>query len=319
MALTTAQAIAYGTLALCAEDNYTDGALAPVPDPRILAAGWTITGLLTAEDAIIPDSGELLDGDASSRVYYGFVARNHTDQNLFVVAIRGTAGGAEWLIDAKFAPKVHPKYPNAKVELGFWTIFQSMSLADPTTGATTHQDAAEGVAAMLGDQGRAIVTGHSLGAALATYLAEAIAARKPRKVSACLFASPRTGDAQWTAIFDAQVADYLLFTYILDAVTHVPAGPDYSTLSKAVILEPATAQASVKLDLFCNHHLVDYFAMIDYTAYQGVAESGDDKKYCMECILGGPGTASMQAKALAALIKEFGVGARVVLAAFKAL
>lgn len=320
MAITDQQAIPYGWLALCAEDMYSDGALNPPPDARIAKSGWSILGILTAMDALIPVAGapnRKLAVDLGKRVFYGFLARSQSDPAQHVVAIRGTEGIVEWAIDAEFAPIPHPAFPQAQVEQGFWGVYQTMSLADPATGATTHQSAAEGVAALVGGGG-VVVAGHSLGAALATYFASALALRMPNRVRACLFASPRTGDAAWTAIFDQHVADYRLFNYLLDIVPHVPVGIGYSTLSKATVIEPANAQAGISLDLFCNHHLVDYCAMIDYAQEQAAELSRPDAS-ADKCILGPADKVPETAKALAVLIKDFGLATQAAVSLLKSL
>ena len=305
---------------LCAEDMYSDGALKPPPDPRIASSGWSLIGILTAMDTLIPASdaaSQKLGIDQGKRVFYGFVARNQADPTQHVVAIRGTDGIVEWAIDAEFAPIPHPAYPGAHVEQGFWGLYQTLSLADPATGATTHQNAAEGVAALVG-AGSLMVTGHSLGAALATYFAQALAVRLPARVRACLFASPRSGDGAWTAIFDQHVADYRLFNYLLDVVPHVPTGIGYSTLSKATVIEPSNAQAGIGLNLLCNHHLVDYCAMIDY-AQQQAAPLGPADAAAVKCILGPASKVPETARALAVLIDDFGVATRAAVNLLKGL
>ena len=226
MPISDSQAVSFGLLTMYAEDMYgaAVGSLNPPADQRVEAAGWSIVGYLTAQDALIPSKGaplRTLQVDPRHRVFFGFLARNKTDPNSYAVAIRGTQGLVEWVIDAEFMLIPHPRHAGAQVEQGFWNIYQTMSLADPISGITTHQNAAEGVEEVVGT-GKVIVTGHSLGSALATYFTEDLAERLGPKVSACLFASPRTGDSTWVNIFNTNVKDYRLFNYILDIVTHVP-------------------------------------------------------------------------------------------------
>jgi hypothetical protein len=167
--------------------------------------------------------------DRGKRVFYGFVAQSQTIPTSYVAVIRGTDGIIEWIIDAEFVPIPHPRFPNARVEQGFWGINQTMSLADPTSGVTTFQNAAEGVENLVGN-GAIVVMGHSLGSALATYFVEDVAERLGPHATACLFASPRTGDSTWAAIFDQNVKQYSLLNYVLDLVPYVPTGIGYSTL-----------------------------------------------------------------------------------------
>src|SRR5271166_3903148 len=160
------EAVEFGLLAMYAEDMYTAavGSLSPPADPRIAASGWDIVGYLTAQDALIPSRSappQTLGIDRTRRVFFGFLARAQSDPTSFVAVVRGTEGLIEWLIDAQFLLIPHPRHAGVQVEQGFWNIYQTMSLADPTTGITTHQNAAEGIA-MAVDAGTVTVAGHSL-------------------------------------------------------------------------------------------------------------------------------------------------------------
>jgi triacylglycerol lipase len=135
------------------------------------------------------------------------------------------------------------------------------------------------------------------------------------RATACLFASPRTGDAAWAKLFDSNVTTYQLYNYILDLVTHVPS-LGYATLSKATVLEPSKAQANIRLDIFCNHHVICYCAMIDYAAAVAAPTVPGDAK-CKLCI--SPPPMSKAAIALADLISEFGIGDEKSIAMLKAL
>ena len=315
-------AIQFGLLAMYAEDMYAValGTLNPPADARIAAAGWNVVRYLTAQDALVPTKGasnRKLGIDPGKRVFYGFVAQNLADPNAYVAAVRGTEGVIEWVIDAEFVPIPHPRFPGARVEQGFWGIYQTMSFADPATGATTFQNAAEGVEELVGN-GNIVVTGHSLGSALATYFVEDLAERLGAKATACLFASPRTGDSVWAGIFDQNVKQYALFNYILDLVPHVPTGIGYKTLSKATIIQPSAAQAGVRLDLFCDHHVLCYCAMIDLAQANAAPLTAPDL-IGKTCILGDASTVPEAAKALAVLINQFGLGTEKALILLKAL
>src|SRR3974390_411723 len=298
------QAVALGLLTMYAEDMYgaAVGSLNPPADQRVEAAGWSIVGYLTAQDALIPSKGaplRTLQVDPRHRVFFGFLARNKTDPTSYAVAIRGTQRLVAWVIDAEFMPIPHPRHAGAQVEQGFWNIYQTMSLADPVSGITTHQNAAEGVEEVVGT-GTVIVTGHSLGSALATYFAEDLAERLGPKVSACLFASPRTGDNAWVNIFNANVKDYRLLNYILDIVTHVPT-IGYATLPNQTMIEPSTAQAGIRLDVFCNHHIICYCAMIDYQQAMA-APTTPQAASCVSCIVPPPSKMPEPAIAMAVII-----------------
>lgn len=320
MTISDAQAVSFGLLALYAEDMYAEapGSLAPPADTRIAADGWSVVGYLTARDAVFPRKGQAHRRLACGpeRVFFGFVGQKVSDPSLFVAALRGIDGIVEWAIDAEFLPVPHPRHPEAKVELGFWDIYGAMSLADPVSGVTRELNAAQGVAQLVGG-GTVVVAGHSLGAALATYLAEDLAERLGARASACLFASPRTGDAAWASLFDAKVGDYRLFNYVLDVVTHVPS-LGYAPLPRATVLEPSSVEAGVKLDILCNHHLLCYITMIDFDAAKSALGAPQDQD-CAVCVVGGPGTMPETARALAFLIEKLGVADKRSLAILRAL
>jgi len=314
-------AVDLGLLVMYAEDMYSarPGSLSPAADPRIAAAGWTIVAYLTAQDAVFPSAGDVdrtLSIDNSKRVFYGFVARDNGAPTSHVAVVRGTDGMVEWIIDAEFVPIPHPRHLNVRVEQGFWGIYQTMSLADPVSGARTYQNAAEGIAALVG-AGTVAVTGHSLGSALATYLADDLAERIGAQASACLFASPRTGDTAWATLFDSEVRSYRLYNYILDLVTHVPS-LGYATLPQAIVIQPDSAEAGIRLDIFCNHHVICYCAMIDYAKTMAAQTTVQDAS-CKACILGPAAAVPNEARGLATAVNAFGIADARALVVLKAL
>jgi triacylglycerol lipase len=306
-AMTDQQAVGFGFLTMIAEDMYTGpnlGSLCPPVDARIAAAGWTVVAYLTALDVVFPPKGaasQRLSRDPLKRVFFGFLARSGADPSAYAAVVRGTEGIVEWAIDAEFLLVPHPRHLGAHVEQGFWDIYQTMSLADAATGQTTHPKAAEGIALTVGTR-TVTVVGHSLGRALATYLTSDLAERLESKVSACLFASPRTGDQAWADLFAATVTDYSLFNYILDIVPHVPT-IGYAALPNATVIQPATAQAGIRLDIFCDHHAICYCAMIDYAVRPPATDLDASSKACIS-----PPPMAKLAIALAAIINTFTPG-----------
>ena len=138
-----------------------------------------------------------------------------------------------------------------------------MQLIDPTGVALG--SLAPGVVALAGAVGPVTAVGHSLGSALATYLTLDLArAGLGTRVSACLFASPHPGDQAFVTLFDETIADYRLFNYILDIVPRVPPGLGYAALPRRTVIRPSTAEAAIRFDIGCNHHVICYCAMLDY-------------------------------------------------------
>ena len=84
-------------------------------------------------------------------------------------------GLPRWLEDGQFpliryVPKIPlpPGTPDAQVELGFWGIYRTLALTD--TGGAPLGAVADALPAILGPADAVVVSGHSLGAPLATYL-----------------------------------------------------------------------------------------------------------------------------------------------------
>jgi hypothetical protein len=100
-----------------------------------------------------------------------------------------------------------------------------------------------------------------------------------------MFASPRAGDVTFARNYDAKVGDYIVYDYVLDIVPKVPLFFGYSPLPKAIIFEPADAQAVIQHTLGGNHHAICYAAMIDYTAANWANVPAADKD-CAACIKG---------------------------------
>ncbi len=291
--ITNPQAVDFGYLVAFAEGMYLPGSITPGDGARVAAAGWDIVAHLIARDSILPDMKSLGPTDPKALqlgalVFYGYLARNHADPTRYAAAIRGTSGFAEWVIDADFFLRDSPSSPGAKVEQGFWSVYDSMTLVG-LDGVQIGAKAADGIASAV-DQGNVTVCGHSLGSAVATYLSFDVAKLLGVRASACLFASPRTGDLAWTTAYAGKVAACRLMNYILDVVPYVPldAPPafQYSTLPSAEIILPLSAQAEVRFDVVCDHNVICYCAMIDYADTKARASAQDAASW--RCIVGPP-------------------------------
>jgi hypothetical protein len=293
MAITNPQAVDFGYLVAFAEGMYVPGSTIPHDAGRPAAAGWDIVSYLFARDSILPPMSSLGPHDPKALqlgepVFYGYLARNHADPTRYAAAIRGTSGFAEWVIDADFFLRDAPSSPGAKVEQGFWSVYETMTLVG--LDGSEMGNAANGIANQVG-QGTVTICGHSLGSAVATYLSFDVAKLLGARASACLFASPRTGDLAWTTAYAATVATCRLMNYVLDVVPYVPfdAPPQfqYSTLPMAEIILPSAAQAEVRFDVVCDHNVICYCAMIDYADTKARASAEDAASW--RCILGPPG------------------------------
>ncbi len=295
MSMSNQTAAQTALLVFYAEMMYVPDTTKPKDEPRIAQAGWDVIAYLVARDSILPKRSELAPGQRKALqmgeiVFYGYLARSKTDQNAYLAAVRGTSGQAEWIIDAEFLQIDYPKQPGAKVEQGFWGVYDSMNLVE-LDGETVIGKAADAIAKTIGENGQVTIAGHSLGSSLATYLSLETAQIIGERASAALFASPHTGNGVFVDLYDRTLGDrYSLYNYVLDVVPYVPFSLplehiDYERLPKATIISPMSSQADVKVDISCDHHLGSYAAMLDYDFAKASPKTPAEEQM-FQCVLG---------------------------------
>jgi len=185
----------------------------------------------------------------------GIVAQNTADANDVFVAVRGTEGIWEWLQDAKFLPRPFPKVSGSGLtEDGFTDMYFSFSLT-PNPSNTFMSD----VAALLPPKAAVTVTGHSLGAALATLLALDMSVNTKVSVGLYTLASPRVGDLVFHNLFNHVVPNAYRVANRLDIVTQTPPPLLYFHVGDDTELTPS---GTMKFDILCEHHLTSYFNML---------------------------------------------------------
>ena len=243
-------------LVLAAEEMYDaqgPAAIEPILDPRI-TANWVLRGYITGQDAIFRILGRWALGE--QRVFYGLVLERKDTPGKFAAVIRGTSGAVEWGEDVEGLPTV-ARFPGL-VEAGFVGIGDTFSFRPPggqdmplipalralTTGAPL------------------AVTGHSLGSALATYLAYDAALVSPGRVSLRVFASPHPGNSTFTAAVAAAIPDHAHYRNVNDVVPKVPISLGYAHLPNTIDLEPQTDTLEIKDTWGCSHHLLSYIALM---------------------------------------------------------
>lgn len=135
---------------------------------------------------------------------FGFVARNQKSGAVFVT-FRGTESAEDWLSNITF-PQV--KHPWGMVEDGFSHLYDQCSASVKNAVAAANP-------------AQLIVTGHSLGSALATLAAAdlVIANFTPAIYT---FASPRTGNIDFANKFDQSINTKWRVANTEDIVTTVP-------------------------------------------------------------------------------------------------
>ncbi|MGQ6504526.1 lipase family protein, partial [Serratia sp. IR-2025] len=247
--------------------------LTPEPDERIAHDGWHVCGYISGNDDV--------DGHHLKEACYGYVARNEAGE--FVAVIRGTTGIMEWIDDAKFPLKTPDAPFEGKVESGFYSIYRSMQYR-PTNRMETLPLTA-GITGLIGDNPLTVI-GHSLGSALATYLALELSANTCRQhVALRAFASPRPGNQAFTAYAHQTMLDYLVVNYQHDVVPRLPL-LGYSALPNLRMLNtsPHVAIAGTST---CSHHLISYIALLDKPEFIRVmAQEGTtkDNEQCARCV-----------------------------------
>jgi hypothetical protein len=228
------------------------GGLRPTP-PQALAAGWNVLGYLNSNDHV----GTRDDAP----VCFGFVARSKSEPDRVVIAVRGTAGFREWIMDADC--KMVPFGPEeaGQVEQGFHTLFQRMWL-QPAAGpdVVSPDTLVPDLLALLAPSDRITVLGHSLGTALATFVAAALVAAKGAvsagQFAVYLLAPPKPGDRTFAAWYGGLGLDdgTLRVANKADAVPDLPLGfHDVDANSERYALD-----LKIKPGPLCAHSLFTY-------------------------------------------------------------
>lgn len=263
--------------------------LSPTPDPRLSTAGWTVIGYITGGNSIFVS----LDGGLNKRlranrvkeeqVCYGYVAKN--DNGDLVAAIRGTDGILEWLDDMDFLLKTPLPPMKGMVDDGFYDVYQSLRYHE-IGSVDASVSLVEGIANIACSS--ITILGHSLGAALATYLiADLVTQIGSKSASACLFASPKPGDCNFADYFSEQVLRYQDYIYINDIVPKLPP-IGYSPLNNYRLLTNPKNGITISSSKVCCHHLISYIALLDPICYKEFLASpfltGNDKE-CAECVI----------------------------------
>jgi Lipase (class 3) len=274
------QAVQYGLFAEATYNMYDGAPSNPTPPPPSpFIAGYRFIAWVQMRDFVF---------EGGSWMFYGLLAQHTSNPNEFVLAIRGTSNLTEWFDDITSMALV-PLSGWGQVSYGFNRIYQTLRIVDeaasaaltatpaPTqpTGTFAQQVAAavQKHAALAKPQDRTAleaaaapmsieVTGHSLGAALATlYVAENAAGGHVTTPLLCTFASPRVGDSVFAARFDQLGIASWRIVNELDIVPKLPAigfthvATEYSY----------TSGSSVDWSLACWHELATYLNLLDPT------------------------------------------------------
>jgi len=258
-----ATAVIYGPFIQAAEAQYAraPGVVNPATITH-LPAGYTLVRTIQMTDFF---------GPAQSRVFYGYVAVGG-DPATAVVALRGTGSKMEWWDDFHWDLVPFTQVPDGgNVATGFYDIYNSIGTMAPgqqgasaagAVAAEVAQAATSGLAAGLDPASLPlVVTGHSLGGALATLLVADLNATTALRPQAWTFASPRVGDAVFAARYGGlSTVSWRIYNQV-DVVPYFP-------MDVSGRYQPVTAGYAInslgkaKWSLGCAHSLNTYMHVL---------------------------------------------------------
>ncbi|KAG6435599.1 hypothetical protein SASPL_100473 [Salvia splendens] len=198
------------------------------------ATGYRVTKNLTATSGIhLPGWAPTWMTTRSS--WIGYIAVCHDRREIarlgrrdVVIALRGTATGLEWLenMRATLTPLTNGDGENeAMVESGFLSLYTSASGNKPSLQTLVREGISKIMQKYGGERLSLTITGHSLGAALATLAAydvkETFADAAPM-VTVMSFAGPRVGNWSFRCRLEEQGTKVLRIVNSDDVITKVP-------------------------------------------------------------------------------------------------
>ncbi|MBI3658096.1 MAG: lipase family protein [Acidobacteria bacterium] len=224
-----------------------------VPNPA-LPTGYTMVGPIEADpQQAAPvmaqtDSNRhrMVHGMLSESNIFGLVAWNASESTA-IISFRGTKTVAEWVADVDAVPVPYlPVKGAGLVHMGFQLVYEHVRRSVPPllnqcTGAK-----------------RVLITGHSLGSALAVLGGFDIGKNSPLKVIPELYtwAGPRTGAPDFAGNFGALITTCYRVVNFMDVVPQVPLPPLYQHVGNEVLVHGGFRP----LDITYAHHLTTYLA-----------------------------------------------------------
>lgn len=258
------------TFARALKSGSSASVLAPPPDARLLER-WTVVGTVVGQDR---PAGGLL---GTQTVFYAWLLADAASPGDFCLDIRGTGDLKEWFLDFEGGQLITHAIAG-KVEYGFYDIAKSLRFR-PVAYPTFDLPLAQGVTQAVGS-GRLLITGHSLGSALANLASFELAApgRLGDRVQSVVFASPRPGDSAFAAAFRQRVPNHRAYFWEHDVVPRVPFGFGYTSVPNSIELQPSPS-VKVCTSPTCAHHALTYSRLIDPTAIESFIPYPEDQPF----------------------------------------
>jgi hypothetical protein len=191
----------------------------PGADPG-LPAGYRKSALLQADVSVLDALADLPE-DARAFVerltgpgpVFGLIGNSKAAKTAFV-AFRGTQTASEWLDDFDALATTYLPVANfGHVHLGWMALYE-----------TIRDSLVKNLAAACRGCNQLVVTGHSLGAALAVLAAPDILKNMPPNLEPALttFGGPRTGLHDFVVLFNMTIDSCYRVVNLFDVVPHVP-------------------------------------------------------------------------------------------------
>jgi triacylglycerol lipase len=250
------------------------------PAPKDIPPGWELSAWINMSDFLI---------QITEPKFYGIVVHELASPDNRIIAIRGTEGIVEWLDDAASIVMVpFRQVPSAgRVAFGFDNIYSTMKVVPVPAAAPTLASAAEPeLTGSFGDQleqlalrreaergvahefaeGRTrrerptVVTGHSLGSALATLFVLENSAKGKFDISlSSTLASPRVGNLEFKHFFDALPLTSWRIVNTRDVVPKLPPTiPFILDYEHVAVGCPFDSSLFAKKNLGCYHSIDTY-------------------------------------------------------------
>lgn len=282
------QALFYGKFVQAAYTMYDNPQSAdPLrPEPSGIPPEYVLSAWILMSDFILT---------LTEPKFYGIVAHGVDNPDERIIAIRGTEGALEWIDDAAALPVPFRQVPSAgRVASGFDKIYSTLkvvkyrppmeaalaagvapetysgSFADQLEQLAISREAERGLAPAVAGMRRprpTVVTGHSLGSALATlFVMENDSKRKFDIGTLCTFASPRVGNMEFVHLFNQLAITSWRIVNLRDLVPklpfHFPILFDYGHVDVEYSFDSANF---AKKNLLCYHILETYLHSLDPT------------------------------------------------------
>jgi triacylglycerol lipase len=206
--------------ALCAMLPLAQAAYAVMNNPGKapqLPPGFTMTGLIQADEplrqAILnqPGQSKVAKAMMDDSGVFGLMGQSAATKTAFV-AFRGTQTFEDWVGDFDAVPEPYKYVANAgTVHSGFQAIYGAL-----------HDSVAAGIGAAIAGCDHLLVTGHSLGGALAVIAGPDLAKNLAIVPELITFAGPAAGQGDFARFFDLRIPACYRVTNFWDLVPRLP-------------------------------------------------------------------------------------------------